>query len=104
MLVKKIPYGVSNYRKIIEEKRAYVDKTMYIRALEDADDYILFLRPRRFGKSLFTSTLGYYYDIARKDNFDFLFSSTNIGRNPTEKKNAYYVMQFDFEKFQHSLL
>jgi len=96
MPVKKIPYGVSDYRKIIEEKRAYVDKTMYIRSLEDADDYVLFLRPRRFGKSLFTSTLGYYYDINQKDNFDLLFSGTDIGRNPTEKKNAYYVLKFNF--------
>jgi len=96
MPAKPIPYGVADYRKIIEEGRAYVDKTMYIRSLEDADDYILFLRPRRFGKSLFASMLGYYYDIAEKDNFDLLFSETDIGRNPTTRKNAYYILKFDF--------
>ena len=96
MSVKPIPHGISNYRTIIEDGYAYVDKTMYIRSLEQADVYILFLRPRRFGKSLFTTMLGYYYDIAQKDNFDLLFSSTDIGRNPSPEKNAYYVLQFDF--------
>jgi hypothetical protein len=96
MSVKPIPYGVSDYKKIIEEGRAYVDKTMYIRFLEDAEDYILFLRPRRFGKSLFASMLGYYYDIAQKDNFDLLFSNTDIGKNPTTRKNSYYVLKFNF--------
>jgi hypothetical protein len=96
MPVKPIPYGVVDYKKIIEEGRAYVDKTMYIRSLEDASDYVLFLRPRRFGKSLFASTLGYYYDITQKDNFDLLFSGTEIGRNPTIRKNAYYILKFNF--------
>ena len=96
MSVKPIPYGVSNYDTIIREGYAYVDKTMYIRSLEQVGAYNLFLRPRRFGKSLFTSMLGYYYDIAQKDNFNLLFSNMDIGQNPTKKKNAYYVLQFDF--------
>ena len=96
MPVKPIPYGISNYSTIIRDGYAYVDKTMYIRTLEQAGVYHLFLRPRRFGKSLFTSMLGYYYDIAEIDNFDRLFSNMDIGRNPTKKKNAYYVLQFDF--------
>ena len=96
MSVKRIPYGIADYKKIIEEGRAYVDKTMYIRSLEDAGDYILFLRPRRFGKSLFASMLGYYYDIAQKDNFELLFSGTDIGRNPTTRKNSYYILKFNF--------
>ncbi|MDR2855078.1 MAG: ATP-binding protein [Methanomicrobiales archaeon] len=100
MPAKQIPYGVSDYKKIIEEERAYVDKTMYIRFLEDAGDYLLFLRPRRFGKSLFASTLGYYYDIAQKDNFDLLFSGTDIGRNPTARRNTYYVLKFDFSDIE----
>ena len=96
MSIKLLPYGISNYDTIIRKRYAYVDKTMYIRSLEQAGHYILFLRPRRFGKSLFTSTLGYYYDINQKDNFDFLFSGTDIGRNPTEEKNAYYILKFNF--------
>jgi len=73
-------------KPIIEEGYAYVDKTMYIRSLEQAGKYNLFLRPRRFGKSLFTTMLGYYYDIAEKENFGLLFLGTDIGRNPTIRK------------------
>ena len=93
---KPIPYGLSDYKSLIEEGYAYVDKTMYIRSLEQAGKYNLFLRPRRFGKSLFTTMLGYYYNISEKENFDHLFSGTDIGRNPTEKKNSYYILNFDF--------
>jgi hypothetical protein len=96
MPIKPLPYGISNYDMIIREGYAYVDKTMYIRALERAGVYNLFLRPRRFGKSLFTSMLGYYYDINQKDNFDTLFSNMDIGQNPSPKKNAYYILKFDF--------
>ena len=96
MSKKQIPYGISNYKTLIREGYAYIDKTMYIPSLELAGHYTVFLRPYRFGKTLFTSMLGYYYDISEKDNFDLLFSSTDIGRNPTKKKNAYYVLKFDF--------
>jgi hypothetical protein len=93
---KPIPYGISNYKTIIEKGYVYVDKTMYISSLEQVGVYNLFLRPRRFGKSLFTTMLGYYYDINEKDNFDVLFSNTYIGNNPTLEKNTYYVMKFNF--------
>jgi hypothetical protein len=96
MPAKPIPYGLSDYKLLITKKHAYVDKTMYIRSLEQAGYIILFLRPRRFGKSLFASMLGHYYDIAEKDNFDLLFSNTDIGKNPTEEKNAYHVLKFNF--------
>ena len=100
--MKLIPYGIADYKKIIEVGRAYVDKTMYIRSLEYADDYILFLRPWRFGKSLFASMLGYYYDIAQKDNFELLFSGTDIGQNPTHRKNSYYILKFNFSDVETS--
>jgi hypothetical protein len=96
MPVKPIPYGLADYKSLIEEGYAYVDKTMYIRTLEQAGIYNIFLRPRRFGKSLFASMLGYYYDIGERDNFDLLFSNTYIGQNPTKRKNTYYILQFNF--------
>jgi len=71
MSKKQIPYGLADYDTLIRDECAYVDKTMYIRTLEEAGYYILFLRPRRFGKSLFASMLGHYYDINQKDNFEF---------------------------------
>ncbi len=82
---------------IREEGYAYVDKTRFIRVLEDyPEPYIFFLRPRRFGKSLFVSLLSSYYDISLKEEFTHLFLGTDIGENPTPSRNKYYVLSFDF--------
>ena len=52
--VKKLPYGISDYERLVENDYYYVDKTMYIEKLENlAERYIMFLRPRKFGKILF---------------------------------------------------
>ncbi len=95
--MRKLPNGISNYEKIIEENRIYVDKTMYIEKMEDlADSTIMFLRPRKFGKTLFTSTLECYYDKNRVDKFEKLFGKTYIGKNPTPNKNRYCILRFNF--------
>lgn len=95
--MKKLPNGISNYEEIVRENRIYVDKTMYIEKLEQIPDKrIMFLRPRKFGKTLFTSTLECYYDILKKDKFETLFSNTYIGENPTSNKNSYYILRFNF--------
>ena len=95
--MKKIPYGKSDYQDIRERNFYYVDKTEYIEKLENLnEDYLIFLRPRRFGKSLFLAVLEAYYDKNLKDEFDFFFSGTYIGKNPTEKANNYLIMRFDF--------
>ena len=94
---KKLPYGQSNYRNIIEGNQIYIDKTSFIEKLENFDSlYVFFLRPRRFGKSLFTSVLSNYYDINEIDDFDKLFGDTYIGKNPTSEKNKYYILKFNF--------
>ena len=95
--MRKLPNGISNYEKIIEENRIYVDKTMYIEKMEDlADKTIMFLRPRKFGKTLFTSTLECYYDKNKADKFEELFGKTYIGKNPTPNKNRYCILRFNF--------
>lgn len=95
--MKKIPYGISNYKTIAQENYVYVDKTNYIEKLENYHSpFIFFLRPRRFGKSLFTSILSYYYDICEKENFESIFGQTYIGKNATPKRNSFYVLSFDF--------
>ena len=95
--MKKIPYGISDYEKLIEENYYYVDKTSYIEKLENlAERYIMFLRPRKFGKTLFTSVLENYYDINKKDKFEKLFGETYIGKKTTEMKNSYYILRFNF--------
>ena len=95
--MKKLPYGKSDYEQLIENDYYYVDKTRYIEKLENLPEtYIMFLRPRKFGKTLFTSTLENYYDIKRADKFDRLFGDTYIGKNPTALKNSYHILKFNF--------
>ena len=95
--MKKLPYGISNYEELIEDGYYYVDKTMYIEKLENlAEKRIIFLRPRKFGKTLFTSTLENYYDLKKVDKFEKLYANTYIGKNPTKLKNSYYILKFNF--------
>ena len=70
---------------------------MYIEKLENiAEKRIMFLRPRKFGKTLFTSTLEYYYDIKAVEKFEKLYGDTYIGKNPTALKNSYHILRFNF--------
>ena len=92
----KIPYGESNFKKIITQGFLYIDKTKYIEILEQSGSYNILLRPRRFGKTLFLSTLRHYYDIRCKEEFESLFGNLAIGRNPTPLKNSYQILSFDF--------
>ena len=95
--MRKLPNGISNYEQIVRENRIYVDKTMYIEKLENlADNTVMFLRPRKFGKTLFTSTLECYYDKNKTDRFEELFGKKYIGKNPTENKNRYCILRFNF--------
>ena len=95
--MKKLPNGISNYEELIEDGYIYVDKTNYIEKLENlTDKRIMFLRPRKFGKTLFTSVLENYYDILKSEKFEKLFGETYIGKNPTSKKNSYHILRFNF--------
>ena len=95
--MKKLPKGISNYEELIQDGYYYVDKTKYIEKLENLDDKrIMFLRPRKFGKTLFTSVLENYYDKLKADKFEKLFSETYIGKNPTSEKNSYCILKFNF--------
>jgi hypothetical protein len=93
----KLPYGNSDFKDIRTGNFFYVDKTMYIEKLERLNaKYLFFIRPRRFGKSLFLSMLENYYDLNRKDNFDRLFGDLYIGQHPTERKNKYLILRLNF--------
>ncbi len=93
----KIPYGKSDFRTMIDEGYFYQDRTPYIQTLENWDTtYLLYLRPRRFGKSLLISTLQYYYGKQFQKDFDRLFGKTFIGKNPTHLANKYMILRFDF--------
>jgi len=92
----KFPYGICDFYKIITEGYFYVDRTDKIPLIEESGQQLLFLRPRRFGKSLLLTTLENYYDLAKADQFEQLFGHLAIGQNPTPLHNQYLVMRWDF--------
>ena len=93
--IKTNPYGVSDFANLRKRDGYYVDRTMCIPALEELP-YQLFLRPRRFGKSLLISVLEYYYDISRAHRFDELFADTWVHEHPTALRSQYMILHFDF--------
>ena len=95
---RNIPYGVINWATLVREC-LFVDNTAYIRSLENVRTPV-FLRPKRFGKSVVCSMLAHYYDIDLKDRFNELFGMTDIGRNPTPLRNSFLVLTFDFSTVQ----
>ncbi|MCP4104799.1 MAG: AAA family ATPase [Desulfobacteraceae bacterium] len=94
--IKKIPYGQAEFGTLRKDNCYYVDKTRFIPLLEASSRYIFFIRPRRFGKSLWLSVLQYYYDINDKDRFEEMFGGTYIFDHPTEDRNSYLIMTFNF--------
>ena len=92
---RRMPYGLANFEELATGPYYYIDKTQYIEKLEQVK-YPVFLRPRRFGKSLLTEMLHWYYDIKAKDRFDAIFGNLYIGKNPTGNQNKYFVLILNF--------
>lgn len=86
---------MADFADLRERGFYYVDKTNYIPELEDYNAPV-FLRPRRFGKSLLVSTLAHYYDRTKANRFEELFGGTWIGKHPTKEHNQYMVIRYDF--------
>ena len=91
----RVPYGEVDIKKIRTEGYLYIDKTKYIEKLEK-NSKILYTRPRRFGKSMLTSMLAYYYSISEAENFEKIFKGLYVYDHPTPYKNSYYILQFNF--------
>ena len=96
--VKQVPYGVSDFVSVMEQNLYYVDKTMYLPELEAQPCNLFFIRPRRFGKSIFLSMLHSYYDCKQKEKFQKLFGSLWIGKHPTPLQGRYQVLHLDFSQ------
>ncbi|MDX2302498.1 MAG: AAA family ATPase, partial [Microscillaceae bacterium] len=95
----KIPYGESDFKTLMAGNYFYQDRTNFIEQLEKWNSkYPVFLRPRRFGKSLFISILHHYYGLEHKDDFQNLFGKLYIGQHPTENANHYLVLRFEFSR------
>lgn len=95
---KRLPYGISDFRQIMREGKYFVDKTMFIEKIEQTDNFLFLIRPRRFGKSIFLSMLRYYYDIKYKNDFDELFGGLWIANHPTPDQGRYQVLYLDFSQ------
>jgi hypothetical protein len=102
--MKQIPESFSLFETIIRNNYVYIDKTEYIKRYEDTGVMVsMFLRPRRFGKTMFTEIMRYYYDKAMASKFDELFKTTWIASHPTPLKNSYNVLKFDFSGVQSNI-
>lgn len=96
--VKLVPYGVADFATVIEQNLYYVDKTMFIPELEKQPRNLFFIRPRRFGKSIFLSMLYSYYDCTQSHKFQSLFGNLWIGQHPTSLQGKYQVLFLDFSQ------
>jgi len=94
--LKRIPYGKTDFNDFRKTNLYYVDKTRFIRDIEEKGDFLFLIRPRRFGKSLFLGIMEAYYDIHYKDRFDYFFMGSDIHRNPTRGKNSYMILKLNF--------
>ncbi|MDQ6975764.1 MAG: AAA family ATPase, partial [Mariprofundaceae bacterium] len=92
---KRILYSLANYGEIVRKHGYFVDKTNYLAKLETVENPV-FLRPRRFGKSLLCSMQNYYYDLNYANQFKKLFGHTWIGKNPTDNHNKFIVVSLNF--------
>ena len=98
----RIPYGEADIRRIRLRGWLYVDKTRFLRRLED-ESYAFLIRPRRFGKSLWVSVLQNYYDRSMAEHWHGVFDGTDIGREPTGDRSRYVVLRFNFSAFEDTL-
>lgn len=95
MIKRRVLYSEANYAAMVRDHGYFVDKTAYVAQLEPVRNPV-FLRPRRFGKSLLCSILRYYYDRNYADQFEQLFGHTWIGQHPTGQQNQYLILGLNF--------
>lgn len=92
----KNPYGISDFGRIRDQGFFYADKTPFLPVLEAGYQHVVFLRPRRFGKSTLVSMLEHYYDLGRSESFDRRFGGLWVHEHPTEERSRYLVLSLDF--------
>ena len=92
---KLYPIGIQTFEEIIKKDLLYVDKTEYVYRMANAGKYFFLSRPRRFGKSLLTSTFHSYF-AGKKD----LFKGLAIEKLETEW-TEYPVLHFDMSGGKH---
>ena len=98
----RIPYGEADFQRIRLNRWLYVDKTRFLRRLEQ-ERYVFLIRPRRFGKTLWVSLLENYYDRYWSGTFESVFAGTDVGSEPTEERSRYVTLRFDFSAVNDKL-
>ena len=98
----RIPYGEASFPRIRRNGWLYVDKTRFLRPLEE-ERYVFFIRPRRFGKSCWLSLLECYYGRHWTPEFEDLFGGADVSRAPTAERGRYVVVRFNFSAFDDTL-
>ena len=101
---KKLPIGISDFKKIIDGNYYYFDKTELIKSIiEEPGEVKLFTRPRRFGKTLNMSMIRYFFDIENKDENRKLFENLKISENEYfEKQGTVPVISISFKSYSEN--
>ena len=101
---KKLPIGISDFKKIIDGNYYYFDKTELIKSIiGEPGEVKLFTRPRRFGKTLNMSMIKYFFDIENKDGNKKLFENLKISENEYfEKQGTAPVISISFRNYDES--
>jgi hypothetical protein len=102
--MKKIPIGLSDFKKLIEEDYLFVDKSILIKDFWESEaETILVPRPRRFGKTLNLSMVKYFFSKGTEDN-SYLFKGLNIEEHTDIMKlqGKYPVIYLSFKDEKHS--
>jgi hypothetical protein len=95
----RVPYGISDFEMLRTSNYFYQDRTWFLEKMEDwVSPYLVFLRPRRFGKSLFVSVLHYYYGLEHQNKFQRLFGDLAVGQKTTPLANTYLVLRLEFSR------
>ena len=94
-MLKGIPIGIEDFKKIRETDCYYIDKTRFIEdILIDRTEVKLFCRPRRFGKTLNMYTLKYFFDVRNREENKKLFNGLYIENSPMIKEQGKYPVIF----------
>ena len=101
---KKLPIGISDFKKIIDGNYYYFDKTELIKSIiGEPGEVKLFTRPRRFGKTLNMSMIKYFFDIENKDGNKKLFENLKISENEYfEKQGTAPVISISFKSYSEN--
>ena len=94
----KFPYGLADFQALRRSGYVYVDRTAYLRLVEDMGRSLLFVRPRRFGKSLWLQTQAAWYDLRTAEHHASLFGNLDADQHETQTAHQYFVLIWNFSK------